>query len=440
MIRFMPTGENSLSYQTDERLKGYLDTNQLHREQMCLAVLAIDKRFSNVRPRHPRGGPDGGRDIDATFNGGQSTFGAVGFVNQANDSVEHKRQIGKKFREDVVACLDAEKRPEVFLFFTNVNLSLGEKDELIAYAKSKGFAYVEIFDRERIRLSLDNPDGLSIRYQYLQIPLSDAEQATFFARWGEDIQAFISDRFSRLESRLNRIQFLQEANSVLRRLTVVFDLDRRYKGIEIGHFRAFSDFFLKEPKHEIMSVLFGATDNPDRLRAANVDQLSSSQSGIHVGICGAQWEDKLSKGKDRGRKRQRSEPTRTSDSIGRDQLIRLHIEYSQDAFIRLQPSLLLQDINESMFIFFISEKLADKIKAIHVYANEYKLQEINFNEFTIDRTGFDPKIPLLFSNAELADPWVRIRPINSSSFHVHFSEQTPKRFFDATETIDSSKK
>jgi hypothetical protein len=433
-------GENSLSYQTDERLKGYLDTNQLHREQMCLAVLATDKRFSNVRPRHPRGGPDGGRDIDATFNGSQSTFGAVGFVNQANDSNEQKRQIAKKFREDIIACLDAEIRPEVFLFFTNINLSLGEKDELIAHAKSKGFAYAEIFDRERIRLSLDNPDGLSIRYQYLQIPLSDAEQATFFARWGEDIQAFISERFSRLESRLNRIQFLQEANSVLRHLTVVFDLDRRYKGSEIGHFRAFSDFFLKEPKHEIMSILFGATDNPDRLTATDVEQLSSSQSGIHGGMLGVQWEDKLSKGKDRGRTRQRSEPTRTSNSIGRDQLTRLHIEYSQDAFIRLRPSLLLQDINDSMFIFFINEKLADKIKAIHVYANEYKLQEINSNEFTIDRTEFNPKIFLLFSGAELADRWVRIRPNRYSSFHVHFSEQTPKRFFDATETIDSSKK
>lgn len=40
-------------YETDERLKSYLDTNQLHREQMCRAVLAVDKRYSDVRPRHP---------------------------------------------------------------------------------------------------------------------------------------------------------------------------------------------------------------------------------------------------------------------------------------------------------------------------------------------------------------------------------------------------
>ena len=56
-----------MPYQTDERLKNYLDTNQLQRERMCRAILAIDKRFSEVRPRHPRGGPDGGRDIQANY-------------------------------------------------------------------------------------------------------------------------------------------------------------------------------------------------------------------------------------------------------------------------------------------------------------------------------------------------------------------------------------
>lgn len=63
-----------MAYETDERLKSYLDTNQLHREQLCLAILALDKRFTNVRPRHPRGGPDGGRDIEVA-----RTFSIAGF-------------------------------------------------------------------------------------------------------------------------------------------------------------------------------------------------------------------------------------------------------------------------------------------------------------------------------------------------------------------------
>ena len=81
-----------MPYDTDERLKNHLDTNQLARERLCLAVLRLDKRFSEVKARHPRGGPDGQRDIDAVFRGEQSAFAAVGFLNQATDSDEHRNR------------------------------------------------------------------------------------------------------------------------------------------------------------------------------------------------------------------------------------------------------------------------------------------------------------------------------------------------------------
>ena len=104
-----------MPYQTDEHLKSYLDTNQIHREQMCRAVLAIDKRFTDVRPRHPRGGPDGGRDIEAIFRKEHKTYGAVGFVNQANDSNKQKTKIRKKFKEDLESALNVEEKPAVFI-------------------------------------------------------------------------------------------------------------------------------------------------------------------------------------------------------------------------------------------------------------------------------------------------------------------------------------
>ncbi len=73
---------------TDIRLRSALDTNQRDWEQMCRAVLALDARYSEVRPRHPHGGPDGGRDIEAVLDGNRSAYGAVGFINSANDSSE----------------------------------------------------------------------------------------------------------------------------------------------------------------------------------------------------------------------------------------------------------------------------------------------------------------------------------------------------------------
>jgi hypothetical protein len=134
----------SMSYETDQRLKNYLDTNQLSREQMCLAVLSIDKRFSDLLPRHPRGGPDGARDIEGKFNGFQRVFGAVGFVNQASDSSENKTAVSRKFSEDLTNALEQDLKPEVFVFLTNVNLTIGEKEDLVIEAKSKGLAHAEI--------------------------------------------------------------------------------------------------------------------------------------------------------------------------------------------------------------------------------------------------------------------------------------------------------
>ena len=142
----------STPQQTDERLRSWLDTDQLARERLSLAVLALDKRFSVVTPRHPRGGPDGGRDIEAIFQNARKAFGAVGFVNSACDSPTEKVEVRNKFKADLVRALSADNSLEVFVFFTNVSLTVGKKEDLVALAKAKGIKVAEIFDRERFRI------------------------------------------------------------------------------------------------------------------------------------------------------------------------------------------------------------------------------------------------------------------------------------------------
>jgi len=80
-----------------------------------LAILALDKRFSDVRPRHPRGGPDGGRDIEALFRGEQRAYGAVGFLNEADDSAREEARVLAKFSEDLKSALETDPRPSVFV-------------------------------------------------------------------------------------------------------------------------------------------------------------------------------------------------------------------------------------------------------------------------------------------------------------------------------------
>jgi hypothetical protein len=433
-----------MPYKTDEHLKSYLDTNQMFREQMCLAVMAIDKRFSDVRPRHPRGGPDGARDLAAIFSGVQRVFGVVGFLNQATDSDTDKKSVIKKFKSDLTEALKQQPHPEVFVFFTNVNLTVGEKDKLVKLAKLKGLAHAELFDRERIRIALDNPDGLSVRFQYLGIPLSEAEQAAFFARWGDDIQGVIADGFGRIQKSLNRILFLQEATLHLAHFTCSFELDREYSGSEIGHFRAFASVYLKEPSHGVWSFIFGATDNSDRLDVNTAEGLAKGKSGISGSMCGGQWEMKITdkrepssdSGIEKDDDKDKYERVGSFRSIGRNSVKAISIRYSKDSLIRFMPVPRLLEIDECMFLFYLNQKLGEKVKCIRNYANEYKLTEISTNGFNIEPAR-QPEIPVFFSEDELADRWVVLRPHQSSTFHVRFSEQTPKRFFHADEVADS---
>lgn len=435
-----------MPYETDERLKGYLDTNQLGREQLCRSVLALDRRFSKVTPRHPRGGPDGGHDIQAMYQDEQLAYGAVGFVNQANDSEEQKKTIKNKFRKDVNSASSSDEKSSVFIFFTNLNLTVGEKEKLNAFAKTKGFVFSEIMDRERIRIALDSADGFSIRFQYLGIPLSEPEQASFFAKWGDDINSFISHGFQNISGKLDRIIFLQEASDILTSFTLSFQLERAFSADEIGHFRAFCIMYLKGPVNDLFGVYFGASDRSNRFREDLKSTLDDEPSGIKHGISSGQWEsylrlqvldNKSSEGHEEV-DNDKLKLVSSGSSIGRDNVEFLSITYGHDDFIRIFPRPRLKDFDGAMYLPILNCSFAEKVSAIHVYANGYKIDELTREDIRIDPSDFELKIPAIFTSDEMKDQWVRIRPSNfSSSFRVSFSNRTPRRLFDSPLTNDS---
>ena len=428
-----------MPYQTDERLKSYLDTNQLHREQMCRAILAIDKRYSDVRPRHPRGGPDGGRDIEALFRDNLLTFGAVGFVNQANDSDEQKKKIQEKFTSDLDSALGADKTLKAFVFFTNINLTIGEKEKLIEKAKLCHLVHCEIVARERMRIALDSPDGFSIRFQYLNIPLSEEEQASFFARWGDDIQSVISTGFQRLESTLNRVLFFQESTDPLYHLTLIFELKDKYSAVEIGHFRLFCAIYLEEPKQQkVLEIIFGSSDKSSRMRGNDDTRadFTEQKPGIKYGISSGLWEREIYLYDKKGGYQQ----INSSSSIGRDEVESLSIKFWNGNFHRYFSTMSLKDLDDAIFLPILNKSLAEKIKAIHLYSNDYKIQEIKTEDFRIDETRFEAWIPVKFTSEELEDSWVRIRPSDMlSAFQIQFFDKTPKRIFIPKQVENSLK-
>lgn len=221
------------SVQTIERLKAALNSNQASRERMCAQLLALMDGYSDIRPRRPQGGPDGGRDIEAIYSGVHKIFGAVGFKNDADDSAESKSWMRKKFNADLSSALDARPRLYGFVFFTNIDVTPAEEAELKQLGTSRGLSLVEVIGRENMRHYLDSPSGLSTRYQFLGITMSDEEQKAFFQIYGAKLENLILNRFGYIESRLERIEFLQEAANPIDKIGMVFIFPRPVEAKEL---------------------------------------------------------------------------------------------------------------------------------------------------------------------------------------------------------------
>lgn len=438
--------------ETDIRLRSWLDANQRDREQMCRSVLALDPHYSDVRPRHPSGGPDGGRDIEGVFDGEYVAYGAVGFHNGANDSDEQKKRIRSKFSSDLRSALTAKPDLRVFAFLTNLHFTMGEQSAMKEEARSAGVDHCDVFDRERLRIELDSPSGFFVRFQHLGIPLSEAEQASFLSRYGDRIQEVVSTGFQRIERTLNRILFLQEAGNVLDGISVHFRLRKSYTAAEVGHFRAFVSVYLRAIKHDILAIWFGASDKSRRFRTDISDGSENQRAGIAHGIAHGQWERHVkltSPGKTDGQVTpEQTDEDKDDDeilvfaggggSIGMDPVSSIVAHYSHDdALIRFRPRLELRDLEDCMFMPVLNHSLAEKVRSIEVFANGYKLAHIGPEDFILDQSPFEAEMPDTFTPDELADPWVRIRPSNlSSTFHLHFSSITPRRMFGHEETPD----
>jgi hypothetical protein len=244
---------------TDERLRTRLNTDQPGRERLCAAILAMDRSYSHVTPQRPEGGPDGGRDIEA-IRDGIEVWGAVGFQNSVSDSPDDKWHAKAKFIKDLENALRHKPDLKGFVFFTNVDLTEAERNILEDAAREKGISFVELYWRERLRQALDSAEGLAYRYQYLSMPMSEAEQATFFSRFGTELHELITQQHESVVSRLDRLEFRHEMSCPVRELRCLVQLRQRYTTEELGHFRLLVEF----QKQNQPSIWYG-TESSHRL-------------------------------------------------------------------------------------------------------------------------------------------------------------------------------
>ena len=285
-----------------------------------------------------------------------------------------------------------------------------------------------------MRVSLDGIDGLSLRVQYLEIPMSPAEQATFFARWGDDIRNTIAEGFGEVKKALHRIQFFHEMHLPLERLAIVLELDREYDASEIGHFRFFASISLPGVPDGVFMATFGETDRIGREQAEFVDDLNAIPAGIINGKAKFVRELIIPKG-DAEQPPTDLNVNRTMSggwSSGQRRVGSLYISYGYpNDIIRLGPNIRLADLDNSMLALFLNDLLANKVKTICVFGNVYKLIEYSKEAFFVsERSSDNPTDGLLFTADELSDKWVRIMGKNGAVM-IRFSETTPTKIFEA---------
>jgi hypothetical protein len=115
---------STIHRRTEERLKTFLKSDQLSQERLASAVLSLAGGYSQVVPRHPEGGRDGGRDLEAILDGKLRVFAGVGFQNNVNNSTSQVQAAKRKFKKDLANARKADPTIVAFAFVTNVRLKL----------------------------------------------------------------------------------------------------------------------------------------------------------------------------------------------------------------------------------------------------------------------------------------------------------------------------
>ena len=369
---------------TEERLRTWAIAQE-ERERMCLSVLALDPRFSNVKPRRPKGGPDGGRDIEAVFSNHEIVWGGIGFRTNVTDLVEDKRWVRQKFEDDIASAKAANPQLWGFVFFTNVDLTPGELHMFEQTARGHGLSFIEVFYRERIRITLDSPRGLAMRYQYLSIPLSEPEQAAFFAEYGSQIESLLHQGFSQVDERLRRLEFIQDCTQPLLSASVGIQLTRSFSPAELGHFRFLAELIdLYEPEPHPTLWIGGRDAYPTYHSDGRVQPLFGSKS--------LAWSRHLDE-KIQDTVFSTCSPTTSA--------------FEASAYLHKSgPFKTLGNIDRKNLSIYVTKPLYDAIASIYVVANDYFVAGADVSMFfPLDSRPLE-SWPETLTEAEQNTPWM----------------------------------
>lgn len=415
---------------------------------MCLEILSVQQDYTDLQPRLPKGGPDGGRDIQGFYKG-DPCYGAVGFVNDATDTEQHRSAIQKKFGDDLDNALkekEGKPVPKSFVFFTNVGLTPSIIKDLQKQAYDRGIINCEIFDRERLRIVLDSNRGYAIRFRYLDISLSDAEQKDFFSAWADDITSLIGSGIKGIDRTTKRIQFLLESQLLLDSLRTIVKLDAPIWDVCKGEFFFETTLTLRVHSQGLLGVTYGGgtrsiSESLEELKKRGKRSTRNTQYGF-----GFSWimrnsdQDSLFEGcedtlefpkgieTDNGI---RYVKTSASEGVLDVQNEALSFSALSEPFLfRYQPTCKLLELHGCMILFDCSKEIADHVSEIAIVAGGYELLKLSRSDIKIANGTYDRlKVPKGEKQEAESHEWKTLRPSKmSSAFSLDLMHKTPRRY------------
>jgi hypothetical protein len=399
----------SRSQLTDDRLRTRT-LSQADRERLAADVLGLDQRYSLIKLRHPLGGPDGGRDLEAIYEGSVTVWGAVGFQNMVSDSPDEKKQTVRKFKFDLGRMKQEFPALSRMVFFTNTALTVAELGELCDHGQKQG-TQIDIYDRERLRAVLDNSMGLMYRLRYLDLEMTREEQLAFFTQHGQELEGMIHGHFAVVKQRLERLQFEMECRKPLVQISVVLRLNTEYSPEQLGHFRFLAVIQNRDCIGPDPALCIGGRDQW-------VHGSSDTNPTVQNVIWSRNPDDIIDMASGQG--------------CGNRELL---------ARIRLQgrgPFTKLGNLQYQNLRIFVSENLIGKLAGIYLVANEYVLVSVNASdlEHCVSKPWHEwPERAEIHANQL---PWLELGPrgINSmmgrfgglwNPWDLGFAHNTPER-------------
>lgn len=401
---------------TEERLRNWL-TSQADQERLCLSILRLDPRFTDVKPRRPKGGPDEARDIEAIFENGKKVWGAIGFRTNARDDANDKRWVKKKFKADVDAARKENPSLWGFIFFTNIDLTPSEVRTLEEHAHAKGLSFVDLKWRERLRIALDDARGLGLRYQYLSIDLSPAEQKAFFTEYGQALERLLQQGFGAMDERLRRLEFLQECQKQLVEANVVITLKQPMTAEDLGHYRFLAQIIDLEKGDPHRTLWIGGRDAYSSLEIDNGTVLLTGTRSL--AWC-------------------RSPAEKLQDTVIVGGIKAKQLE-GWAHLVDRGPFSTVSDLERKAVTVWITKSLLPHVESAFLIVNTYALAGDHREQLRIREAGPPPDWPETLTEEEAKNSWVTVlqrlddmrdRPpgLDFSPWYLDFSHFTPLKW------------